>query len=196
MLKSWQDASRAAKKPRGIITHKPMHDISKLLTALPHLSPAELRTVHERCAALLTIGPKGDSSSEGAPGAAGFAMDLYGAFSDALLEITKVKSMPFPVFTRTAAGKWFRDAAAVAQQANDVWFPKQSRAERLSMAKLYASLVLDHLAARERPAVWQNISAAVSSLPVLVDYAFPGYAAIGMLGKVQNLRTRPRHHGE
>lgn len=171
-----------------------MPDIAKLLTALPHLSPAELRTVHERCTALLAIGPQ--DPADGAPGKAGFTMDLYGAIGDALLEITKVKSMPFPMFARTAAGKWFRDAAAVAQQANDIWFPRQTRAERLSMAKLYANLVLDHLAARERPAVWQNISAAVSSLPVIVDYAFPGYAAIGMLGKVQSLRTRPPRHGD
>lgn len=168
-----------------------MADISEVITQLPNRTPAELKVIHERCAALLALGGKTNavhmSKQDG-----DFATDLYGAISDLLFKRTKVRGMPYSVFIKSSAAAKFKEAVQQAAKANDTWFPKQTRTQRLSMCGIYASLILDYIEAREWAAVWSTINHIISDLPAVVDQAFPGYAERGMLDKVQLMRTRPR----
>lgn len=163
-----------------------------VLNSLPNLTPDELREVRDRASVLLAVGPKHSSKTSGEiPN--DFVQDLYVASAEILYKRTQVKRMPFKIFARTSQ---YRDhylpAAKAAESANQQWFPKQTRAERLSMVRLYAKLAIDYLDGQARPAVWYNLAAAFSSLPEVVDSAFPGYAASGLLGKVQAMRTKVR----
>ena len=163
-------------------------NVNEVFMALPHLSGAELRDVHNRASALLSIGPK---TAVPARGADDFARDMYIALADLLQKRTQVRSMPHHVFSRQAAYRdQFLPAAQLAEEANAQWFPKQTKAERLSIVMLYAKLVLDDIAARSQPAVWRVISNAVMNLPQIVDQSFPGYAEAGLLGIVHRLRTQ------
>ena len=162
---------------------------NEVFMALPHLSGAELRDVHMRASALLSIGPKTDVIGP-ARGEDSFVRDLYIALGDLLQKRICVRSMPFHVFIKQAAYQQFLPAAQFAEEANGQWFPKQNKAERLSMVMLYARLVLDDIASRSQPAVWRVISAAVLNLPQIVDQAFPGYAEAGLLGIIHRLRTQ------
>lgn len=163
-----------------------------VLNSLPNLTPDELREVRDRASVLLTIGPKRSSKTTGDV-QDDFVHDLYVATSEILYKRTQVKRMPFKIFSRTSQ---YRDhylpAAKAAESANEQWFQKQTRAERLSMVRLYAKLAIDYLDGQGRPAVWYNLAAAFTALPEVVDSAFPGYATSGLLGKVQALRTRPK----
>ena len=165
-------------------------NVNDLFLALPHLSGAELRDVHTRASALLSLGPKTEIAVP-ASGANDFARDLYVAIADLLHKRTQVRSMPYHVFSKQAAYReQFLPAAQLAEEANGQWFPKQTKSERLSMVMLYAKLVLDDIAARSQPAVWRVISNAVMNLPQIVDQSFPGYAEAGLLGIVHKLRTQ------
>lgn len=167
--------------------------LKDLVGALPLLSNDQLQEIRDRASALLAIGPASEPAGRAgrADPADEFVRDLYGALAEELERRTRVKSAPFHAFASTTAFRdRFRPAARQAFVANSSWFPGQSKAERLSMTRLYARLCLDYLAGQSRPAVWHNISAAVNVLPQVVDGAFPGYAAAGLLGKVQSLRTR------
>ena len=163
-----------------------------MLSSLPNLTPDELREVRDRASVLLAVGPKYGSKTTGDV-QDDFAHDLYVAVSDILYKRTQVKRMPFKIFSRTSQ---YRDhylpAAKAAESANEQWFPKQTRAERLSMVRLYAKLSIDYLDSQARPAEWWNLASAFSALPEIIDLAFPGYAACGLLGKVQALRTQPK----
>ena len=162
-----------------------------VLKSLVSLSPEDLREVRDHASALLVIGPKHGKAVTDERN--DFVIDLYSATSDLLYHKTQVRAVPYHVFAKTAQ---FRDhflpAAKAASAANEQWFPKQSRTERISMVRLYAKLALDYLAGQGRPAVWYNLSAVFAALPELVDTAFPGYAANGLLGKVQLMRTKPK----
>jgi len=164
------------------------HDV---LDALPTLSPDVLRAVHDRCVALLVVGGARLRASIPA-GNDDFAADLYTALTAELRARTQVNGPPYHVFRRLAQHKHFAECAQAAAAANAQWFPQQTRAERLSMLRLYARLVLDYVQEQHRPAVWPVIGAACAALPAVVDRAFPGYAESGLLGKVQALRTRKR----
>lgn len=165
---------------------------TNLLEALPLLSPEDLKQLRDRASALLTVGPRAQlvprtGSSDG------FTRDMYTSLNDALFRRTQVRGMPFEMFRRTPTFKnHFAPAALSAGQANDQWFPKQTQPERLSMTQLYAKLILEHLDVCGSPVVWPLISFKLGELPAVVDQAFPGYAASGLLGKVQHLRCRPR----
>lgn len=165
-----------------------------LFASLPHLPAEQLIKLRDQVTVLLAIGGK-PAAKPGreirANSEEEFAKDLYDAVAAELLRRTRAKSMPFSVFAGSNQFEThFKAAARSAFEANAVWFPKQTRAERQSMVRLYANLVLDYLAGQSRPAVWYNVSAAMAVLPQVVDQAFPGYAAAGLLGKVQVLRTR------
>lgn len=164
-------------------------NIDDMCVALPHLSPAELKTVHARVSMLLHLEPKAQAST--VAGEEPFARDLYNAIADLLAKRTKVKRAPFAVFCKQSAySEHFLPAAKAAEEANAQWFAEQTKAERMSMLMLYARLVLDHLAARSKPAVWALISYTLTDLPEIVDAAFPGYAEAGLLGKVHSIRTK------
>lgn len=158
------------------------------LAALP---VEELQEVHSHAAALLAVGPKVRVRTT--PSVDEFSASFYAALAELMDTRTRVHSLPFAVFSRTAQ---YRDhlgpAMCLAAEANRQWFPEQTKTERLSMVRLYAKLCVQYLDEQDRPLVWYNIAAAVSSLPGVVDRAFPGYAASGLLGKVQLLRTRKR----
>ena len=163
-----------------------------LLCSLPNLTSDELREVRDRASALLEIGPKSTKAVINT-GQDDFIHDLYVATSEVIYKRTQVKCAPFCVFSKTSQYRdHYRPAAASAMAANEKWFPKQTRAERMSMVRLYAKLAIDYLAGQGRPAVWYNLAAAFAALPEVVDFAFPGYAASGLLGKVQMMRTRPK----
>lgn len=171
-----------------------MAQSADLLASLPHLSAVELEQVRDRVAVLLTLGPSPARRIERrgqALDADDFARDFYEAVARELQRRTQVKSAPYLQATKSKAFvERFVPAAHSAFQANAQWFPKQTRIERGSMLGLYANLVLDDLARRGQPALWHSIAFAVSNLPQVVDQAFPGYAAAGLLGKVQSLRCR------
>lgn len=174
--------------------------LDQMISSLPHLSPDDLKAIHDRCAALLSLG-----SGNGARLAVQrrvtsvedeFAEMLYSAISDILMERTQIRCMPFRVFmAQQASSKRYREMIAVANAANDKWFPKQSKAERASMIRLYAECIIKHLVSRHLPLTWHStIPNAVGNLPAIIDRAFPGYAASGMLGQVQALRTKTRQN--
>lgn len=174
-----------------------MTNQEQVLAALPHLPADVLAKVRDAATVLLAVGPKkasprsGDGATGGVP--EDFARALYDAIADAVAKRTRVKATPFHVFSRSATyHDKFLPAAEAAAEANGQWFPKQSKSERASMAALYATLTLDYLDSRRTPVLWPTIAVALASLPAVVDRAFPGYAAAGLLGKIQQLRTRPR----
>jgi hypothetical protein len=165
---------------------------TSILNTLPNLTAEELREVRDRASVLLTIGPK-KSSVKPVHNIAqdDFAYDLYTALSDLLYRRTQIRRAPYKVFARTIQYRdHFLSGATAASDVNQQWFPKQTRAERMSMIQLYVKLVINYLDERGRPAVWGNLASAFSSLPEIVDLYFPGYAASGLLGKVQAMRTR------
>lgn len=170
-----------------------MSTADQIAKSLLLLKPEELASVRDQATVLLALGSK-----KGTPrlelrvnGEEDYARDLYAAFAEELSARTRVRSMPYNVFCRNSQyTTHFQPGARAAFQANAQWFPRQSRAERLSMVRLYAKLTLEYLAAQGRPAVWFNIAAALAVLPEVVDTAFPGYAASGLLGKVQTLRCK------
>ena len=164
-----------------------------IMDVLPHLPAEQLRSIRDQVTVLLAIGGKGAKAGPDVRGNAAddFARDLYEALAAELQRRTRAKSMPFSLFAGSNQYEThFKAAARNAMDANALWFPKQSRAERMSMVQLYAKLALDYLAGQSRPMVWYNIAAAMNALPQVVDGAFPGYASAGLLGKVQALRTR------
>lgn len=165
-----------------------------VLGSLTNLTLDELRQVRDNASALLALGPKHDaklSMTEHDD----FAFDLYVAVSDILYKRTHVRRMQFRMFTRTAQYRdHFLPATKMAKEANTQWFPKQSRTERMSMMQLYAKLAVDYLDSNGRLINWYSLSGLFSSLPELVDTNFPGYAACGMLGKIQEMRTRPKRN--
>lgn len=172
-----------------------MNRQTDILDQLPHLPPEQLQQLKDRVTVLLSVGGKGPRKGKVATtaptGADAFAVGLYDALAAELKRRTQVRSLPFPVFAGSSQyATHFQPAAKAAYEANAQWFPKQSRVELQSMLGLYAKLALDYLARQDRPAVWYNIAAALNALPQVVDQAFPGYAAAGMLGKVQSMRTR------
>jgi len=171
-----------------------MNSMDKIIIDLPNRTAAELKVIHERCSALLAIGPKANAVNMD-KGTSDFAADLYKSIDDLLFERTRVRNAPYLVFLKTSnnAAK-YKEAALAAANANATWFPKQTRAERLSMCGIYARVILDYIAAREWVAVWPTINHRIGELPVLVEDAFPGYAANGMLGKVQTMRTQPARY--
>jgi hypothetical protein len=160
-------------------------EVEKLIAALPEMASEDLRTLHAKLGFLLKVGPKGEQET-----ATSFSAVMYSALVDQMVERTKVKYPPFGVFQKQAGYQKFAEACAVVEEANSMWFPKQTRAERVSMTALYAGLVLDRLAERGTTMVWNTINFWLGNLPALVDDAFPGYAMSGLLSKVQMLRTK------
>ena len=166
-----------------------------MLGSLTNLTLDELRQVRDNASALLALGPKHDTKPATTEHDE-FAFDLYAAVSDILYKRTHVRRMQFRVFTRTAQYRnHFLPASKIAKEANTQWFPKQSKTEQMSMAQLYAKLAIDYLDSNGRLINWYSLSGVFSTLPELVDVCFPGYAACGMLGKIQEMRTRPKRIG-
>lgn len=159
----------------------------QLLAALPNLSAEALVRVRDQATILLNIGSK--RGVEEQPDE--FTAALYDALADELKRRTQVKQPPFRIFSASVTfHDKFGPAARVASEANAAWFPRQSKAELTSMALLYAQVVVDHLQQRGIPAVWTAIASTLHALPQVMDQAFPGYAQAGLLGKVQQLRTK------
>lgn len=166
-----------------------------LRTQLTHCTPEQLVEIRDQAAVLLAVGPKSSAQRREvyrAPGGAEeFTRDLYEALVRELHVRAKVRHMPFENFlTSRTFEAHFKAAALAAFEANRAWFPKQSRTERSSMVRLYAELVVDGLKAAGKPLVWPVIAAYVANLHAVVDEAFPGYQAAGMLPKVQQLRVK------
>lgn len=171
-----------------------MGKTDELLALLPTLPVEDLQRVKDQATLLLALSPKSalPRVELRAGGEQEFARDLYDALAAELLARTQVPAPHWNIFSRhNQFHSHFKPGAAAAYAANLAWFPKQSRAERASMLQLYARLVLDGLAAQGRPSHWHWVSDALRNLHAVVDSAFPGYAASGLLTKVQQLRTRP-----
>lgn len=166
---------------------------TQLFNSLPGLTQDELRELRDRALVLLAVGPKNEKKMMVGSNQYDFARDLYEATASILFSRTQVKGMPYHVFLKTPQ---YRDqylpAVIIAADVNAQWFPKQTRVERLSMVRLYAKLVIDYLISQGRPLLWYNLNAAFSSLPAVVDSAFPGYAASGLLHKIQIMRTKQK----
>lgn len=155
--------------------------LDEVIAILPGLSPDEIKIISDRCAVLLAVGGKGKKIAEPPQ----FAADLYAAITSKL-----GLGMPFIVFMRTDYGALFIDAATAAEKKDAEWFPKQTRAEHQSICLLYAELIVTHIKSANLPLIWSVITRMVENLPAIVDLAFPGYAAAGLLGVVRERRTK------
>jgi hypothetical protein len=165
--------------------------LDDIAAALPGLPATELQKLRDQVTVLLAIGPKGGEvlSSNGKPDA--FVPLLYDALAAELKRATQAKAAPFSLFAKSSTYEnHFKPGALVAAEANARWFPRQTRVEQASMATLYARLCVQWLQQQSRPLAWFSINFALQALPEIVDQAFPGYAASGLLGKVQLARTR------
>lgn len=168
-----------------------MPDAEAMLASLPSLSAADLRALHDRAAVLLSIGGGARQQGKAAKLTADtFSSTLYDALTAELQQRTRASSAPYAVFLRTGAGKRYEQAAVLAQTAHERWYRSVTKAALISMCRMYAELIFDYLASCSLPAVWDTVSWAVQSLPVIVDQAYPGYAERGLLEKVHTLRTR------
>lgn len=163
-----------------------------LMETLPDLSKDELRAVQARVQFLLqtATGKATGPAAQAEPNE--FAQAMYGAFSDMLKRRFGTRVAPWFVFTQGPQYGNFAAACDLAKEANSAWFPKQTKAEAASMLLMYAGLVIDRLEDRATTIVMPTITFWLGNLPALVDDAFPGYAAAGMLGRVQQLRTKGR----
>lgn len=166
-------------------------DVEKLIESLPGMEADELRAVHARVTVLLKTGPKNSRASQ-TNSTPAFAGVMYSALVDQMALRTGVKYPPFSVFQSQPSCQRFLEACQVIEEANGMWFPKQTKAEQASMATLYAGLVLDRLSERGSTLVWGTINYWLENVPGLVDDAFPGYAMAGLLSKVQTMRTSKR----
>lgn len=122
-----------------------------------------------------------------------FARELYEALSAQVLRKVQVKLAPWSIFmTRRKRTKLYMDAAASAKSMHDTWFPKLNRAERKSMLGLYAELCYDHAVtgrmAESSMPLSVKLALSVTDLPQVLDRAFPGYAASGLLPRVAAAR--------
>lgn len=163
-----------------------MPDAEAMLDSLPKLSAQDLRALHDRCAVLLALSPTPAKSI--APD--DFGQNLYDALCDELNKRTQTKCPPYHIFLRSGSGKRYEQAALLTAAAHRQWYRTVSAAQLISVCRMYAELMLDYLAASSLPAIWPTITWAVSNLPVIVDTAYPGYAASGLLDMVQALRTQ------
>lgn len=165
-----------------------------IVDGLPTLGIEELADLRRRIDACMVLAPKEEGGSVSLPREeeSEFARALYESLAEILAKRTKTKRAPFVAFSKSGSFKEFLRAAQAAEVCHRGWFPKESRAERLSMCALYAELCLDFLEERQQPAFWREISHALDNLPQIIDAFFPGYAESGLLPMVKALRCKRR----
>lgn len=164
-----------------------MTSAQDIISALPLLPAEDLRKI----AAIASGLDPGKAAPRGSSQESDFARDLYEALSKELSKAYQLSSAPFNMMPK-GLRQHFERGAETALLVNQRWFPRQTRGERMSMAQLYAKLILDYIREAGMSPHWRTLSWALGILPQIVDDAFPGYAEAGLLGKVQQLRTRTR----
>ena len=167
--------------------------LNDLFVLIPQLNPAQRAAVSARLAAAGAL-PAGRGTAAKAQAVQGtaFTAALYEALAELLKVELHVDSAPYNVFISTKYGAHYLPAAGAAEKANAKWFPDQTKAEQISMCRLYARLIIKRHRERGLELAWPVLTATIGMLPVVVDTAFPGYARCGMLGLVQGLRVKQR----
>ncbi len=162
----------------------------QITQALPLLTQTDLEQIRQRCVFLLT--PAG-----GRPRLLihkpeeSFAAELYGALADEIKRKTSAASMPWAIFQirQRKAYEKYTEIAADVKAMNTTWFPSQNQAQRMSILALYAQLVIATVLRSEQALVWDVISYQLGNLGGIIESAYPGYAASGLLNQIQIIRT-------
>ena len=116
----------------------------------------------------------------------------YGPLTEAMRAQLGTASVGYSVFRKRSAGRVYAVSAEEAESYLHGWLRgRSSRLEREAFRRMSAELVI---AAARRQSVdfplWTRVASCLRDLPALVEKAFPGYIAAGLLIRVIGSRTK------
>lgn len=177
-----------------LLPAKSVTQLTALKRAAANLDPSTLNDLYQHLRALRSTA--GIKSKTSAPEVA-LAVEeqtLYEALASAVARTLQAKKpLPLGVFRRSAPiYPQFRSAVALAVEQHRHWFPKMSRVQDVSMLRLYAELIVNHMRSdgHQHGLGWRSVCWALENLPVVVDQHFPGYAAAGLLSVIAEMRIK------
>ena len=125
---------------------------------------------------------------------------LYVAISAELKRQLHTSSPHYPTFRKQhPQSKEFVAAAEIVVAWTKEWFDRPiTQLELQTFYLLVARLIVQAVRQQQMPEVplWRLICFQLKNVPALVDRAFPGYLASGMLGKVLQLRKQGGTHAK
>lgn len=158
--------------------------------ALSSLSQPDLEVVYLRVQLLRstsTLDFKTTGSTEEAK--------LYNSLHETVQKATgSAAGAPYHQFTRTTFYPSFHAGYEHVSKLTSAWFPNATKPERYSLYSLYASLIVARVQERlsNRRWLWRHIIAQLNHLEDVVEDAFPGYYASGLMTMILNARTKER----
>ena len=150
-------------------------ELSNILTQLPKLSPDELAKVQQRLLILLGSTPSPPTDSQD--------WLLLGATEELRRRGLWMNNYPVPV-------RLLPDKFAVKSKALQEFLlkglgkEKPQRAQCLSIAAIATRALTDWLERNKIPISPRTVLFNLDKIPTALEYAFPGYWAQGLLGKI------------
>jgi hypothetical protein len=166
-----------------------------VLAALATLPPAELKQAQARIDVLLN-GSSGSSALQAGQGtkpanSTKIAEDLrlvYDELAAVVQKRTGHKAPPIAVFMRGRWGNQFRSGAEAVLEYADQHLKPEGRRERIGAARLLLGVIARQLHRQGRPVTPGYMAIQMGRIGAVVNDAFPGYLAAGLLPVVLHPR--------